>query len=260
MTIQTLVSALQQNTEALPDKMGLEADAIIINQCDEYSCSETDADGRKIKVFNCNDRGVGLSRNTALMRADADIVLFSDEDIIYEKGYTETILKAFEERTVAYILIFNLEVDESRRTYFNTSEHKVHWYNCGRYPTYSFACRRERLISHNITFNLNFGGGTPYCNGEDSLFISECLKKGLKAVALPITIGREEVRPSTWFKGYNEKFFFDRGVLYHFLYGRMARVWGLRFILKNKGEMCKEITPGKAYSLLSEGIDHGAGM
>ena len=37
------------------------------------------------------EKGVGLSRTTALQRATADIVLFSDEDIVYENGYAEKV-------------------------------------------------------------------------------------------------------------------------------------------------------------------------
>ncbi len=59
---------------------------------------------------------------------------------------------------------------------------------------------------------------------------------------------------STWFTGYHEKFFFDRGVLYHYLYGRMAGLFALRFILAKKATMCREIAPGQALKLMRRGI------
>ena len=44
-----------------------------------------------IKSYGCllNERGIGLSRNTALMRATADIILFADEDVTYKDGYAK---------------------------------------------------------------------------------------------------------------------------------------------------------------------------
>ena len=70
---------------------------------------------------------------------------------------------------------------------------------------------------------------------------------------------REEGEESTWFKGYNEKFFFDRGVLYHDLYGVMANVFALRFLLIKRKKMCREIPVGQAFRLMRQGIAEAKG-
>lgn len=258
MTLQTLVSAVNENTKMLAEKMHLETDAIIINQCDTNTYEQYDFNGHTIKCYSFAEIGVGLSRNNALLRATADIILFSDEDIVYEKGYADKILKAFEQHPKADMLLFNMDVEQDRATYHTEQEFRVHQYNCGRYPTYSFAIRRERLHKENITFSLLFGGGAKYSNGEDSLFIKECISHGMRVYALPITIGKEEKRPSTWFNGYTEKFFFDRGVLYRCLYGFMARPLALRFLLKHKGIMLTQEqninSVGQAYSIMKKGM------
>ncbi|MBR5578554.1 MAG: glycosyltransferase family 2 protein [Lachnospiraceae bacterium] len=254
MRLQTLVSAVRQEVGLLAEKMNLQSDAIIINQCDENSYLEYEWKGHKIKAYSFQERGVGLSRNNALLRADSEILLFSDEDIVYDDGYKEKILQAFRERPKADMLLFNVEVEEGRATYHIDKEHRVRFYNSGRYPTYSFAVRREKLHSANITFSLLFGGGARYSNGEDSLFLMECLKKGFRIYALPIAIGKEIPRPSTWFFGYNEKFFFDRGVLYHYLYGKLKYVMSLRFLLAHRKKMCGEIKEKEAFRLMLQGI------
>ncbi len=257
MTIQTLVSAVKQDTEALPRKMGLETDAIIINQTDRYDYRETEWQAHRVDVFDCDERGVGRSRNMALLRASADIVLFSDEDIVYEKGYADKIISCFRKYKDADLLLFNLEVNEKRRTYWNTKTVRVHRFNCGRYPTFCAAARLSKLHAAGVSFSLLFGGGAPFSNGEDSLFFTDCLRKGLKIYALPVKIGREEERESTWFHGYDKKFFRDRGVLFHFLYGKAALVWAVRFVLTKQKVMCQEIRPAKAFGYLLEGIREG---
>ena len=70
-------------------------------------------------------------------------------------------------------------------------------------------------------------------------------------------LGEEVYRESTWFQGYNEKFFVDRGVLYHFLYGALAKLFSLRFLFAHKKEMCKDIPVTKAYQLMKKGIAEG---
>lgn len=255
MKLQFLVSAVKQDVRALAEKMDLQAESIIINQCDENKYEEFEYRGSRMRCYHFAERGVGLSRNNALLRADGDICLFADEDIVYRKGAAKAVTDAFEEHPEADMLLFNIKVQPSRRTYWTESCHRVHLYNCGRYPAYSFALRTGRLHGKNLTYSLLFGGGAKYSNGEDSLFISDCIRAGLKVYAVPVEIGEEVPRPSTWFNGYHEKFFYDRGVLYHALYGRLAVLMGMRFLLKNREEMCSgEIDLKQAQKLLNKGI------
>ena len=257
MTIQTLVSAVKQDTETLPERMGLETNAVIINQTDRYAYREQEYGPYRIDVYDCDERGVGRSRNTALLRADADIVLFSDEDIVYDSGYADRIISSFRKYPNADLLLFNLEVNEKRRTYWITRATRVHRFNCGRYPTFCAAARLSKLHAAGVSFSLLFGGGAPFSNGEDSLFFTDCLRKGLKIYALPVKIGKEQERESTWFKGYNEKFFTDRGVLFYFLYRRLAWLWALRFVITKRRVMCQEIPPAQAFKYLQAGIRKG---
>ena len=164
----------------------------------------------------------------------------------------------FEQNPSADMILFNIEVNESRRTYHITERSRVHWYNCGRYGAVSFAVRRESPLASGVTFSLLFGGGARYSNGEDSLFLKEFMRKGYRVYTAPVTIGREEAGDSTWFNGYDKKFFYDRGVLYHYLYGRMADLFSLRFLLAHKGVMCQEIPVKKAYQLMCDGMKEAA--
>lgn len=259
MKVQLLISAMHKNPKNLIKKMEVFSDAILINQCDEngyeeFTVKDSLGEERTIRAYSFLERGVGLSRNNALLRADQEISLFSDEDIRYDMDYEKKIVQEFDKHKEADVLLFNVRVCEERQTYFNTDYHRVRWYNCGRYPAYAIAIRTEKMHQCNLTFSLLFGGGAKYSNGEDSLFLRDCLKAGLKMYATEVVIGEEEKGESTWFFGYNQKFFYDRGVLYHYLYGKMARIWGLRFLFKNKNTMCKEIPFKMAYGYLKDGI------
>lgn len=254
MTLQLLVAAMNEEPCGLAEEMRIDSDAIIVSQGEAYAYEELRWKGHDIRCFHMAERGVGLSRNHSLLRADADISLFADEDIVYEPGYERMVLAAFEEHPQADLLFFNVQAMPGRETYRNESFGRVYWYNSGRYPTYSLAVRTRRVHQKNITFSLLFGGGAKYSNGEDSLFIRDCLKAGLKAYKVPVTIGHERERESTWFTGYNDKFFYDRGVLYHYLYGYLAGPMALRFLLSHKRVMCREIPWRKAYGIMRRGI------
>ena len=95
MTIEVLVATMHQKDHSFLDHLNLQSDAVVINQCDENSYTEYSYNGHTICCYSFAERGVGLSRNNALMRATSDIILFADEDIVYEDGYGEAILKAY---------------------------------------------------------------------------------------------------------------------------------------------------------------------
>lgn len=254
MTLQLLVAAMGKAPLELAQEMQIDSDAVIVSQGGHYAYEELDYKGHRIRYFAMAERGVGLSRNHSLLRASADICLFSDDDIIYEPGYAQLVLAAFEAHPRADVLLFNVQAMPGRETYHNDSFGRVHWYNCGRYPTYSCAVYTRRIHQKNITFSLLFGGGARYSNGEDSLFLRDCLRAGLKVYKVPVLIGHERARESTWFGGYNRKFFYDRGVLYHYLYGCLARPMALRFLLAHRGAMCREIPWRDAYGIMRQGI------
>ena len=96
LKLQVLISTMNQKDFSLLERMNIQTDAIIINQCDKYEVKFFDYKGNKIKWFSLNEKGVGLSRNTALFHADGDILLFADDDVVYNENYEEIILNEFE--------------------------------------------------------------------------------------------------------------------------------------------------------------------
>lgn len=256
--LEVLISALGKDPIALASQMNLQSDAVMIDQGSRDESYEFRKDGNyNIRVFERNERGIGRSRNLALDKAEGRIVLFSDDDIVYSDGYADLILEAFESKCDADIIMFNVNVNKNRRTYHIDKDIRVHKWSVGRYPAYAAAARLDSIRQAGVRFSLLFGGGARYSNGEDSLFFMDCLRAGLVMRGVPVTIGTEEPRESTWFHGYNGKFFKDRGVLYSFLYGKLAVFWALRFILAKRRSYISEFKPSAAFKMMREGIREG---
>ena len=254
MKIQLLVSAVDKDAAALIRQMNIQTDAVMVNQCDRYGYEEIEDHGHKVQVFSMPERGVGLSRNTALLHASGDVCVFSDEDIVLSEDYEAQIQGAYEELPDADMILVNVRVAPARRTYWNEDIHRVNRRNYGRYPAYSITAKRDALLRANVHYSLLFGGGAKYSNGEDSLFLKDCLRAGLKIYSHTICIGEEKERESTWFSGYHEKFFRDRGVLYHSLYGKLALPLAFRFLWVHRDEMCREVSLRQAYLWMKAGV------
>ena len=108
-----------------------------------------------------------------------------------------------------------------------------------RFGTYTIAVRRSAIVNKNITFNQCFGGGCSFSAGEDSLFLKACFDCGLKVFSYDYVLGTCCKDESSWFVGYNEKYFYDKGVLLRNLFPKtaclMAIYFGVRF--KRKTEL-----------------------
>jgi glycosyltransferase involved in cell wall biosynthesis len=246
--------------------MILGCDAVIVNQLiggegdgtlerSDYVKAFGDHEAR---IITRREKGVGLSRNTAFDNSDHELIQFGDDDIIYDDDYAAKVIAEFDAHPEADLLLFNVKAQEGRETYWNEDFSRITWRNYGRYPAYAICARRDKLASSGVRYSLLFGGGAPYMNGEDSLFLHDCLNAGLSIYRTTVALGKERQGDSTWFKGYTDKFFFDRGVLYHFLYGRAALLLGLRFLIKNRDTMCREMGVFKCFKLLRDGVRHGS--
>lgn len=253
MSVQVLVATMNQSDYSLLGKMNIQTDAIVGNQCDKNEVCEFDYNGNKIKWLSFAERGVGLNRNNALMRASADICILADDDMIFNDGYLDVVEKAFENNKKADVIVFNLDEKQIKR-FRNTKTCKIGKFNFGKYGAARIAFRRESIMLNGIFFNLLFGGGTKYSMGEDTLFLKSCLNCGLKIVAVPYSLAfLDDERPSTWYNGLTDKLFFDRGVLYRCLNKKTAKISALYHCFKHRKDY-KTYGWFKAYKMMKKGI------
>lgn len=254
MLLQVLVSTVNQTDISLLKKMDLQSEAIIINQCNSFSFRTWKYRGKTIEWYNFPERGIGLSRNNALMRAYGDILLFADDDVTYAENYSEIIINEFMNHPSADVIIFNLKsTNLSRPEYQNTHFHRLHFFNCLKYGTMRMAVKREQIFKKNISFSMIFGGGTVFGSGEDSVFLIDCLKKGLKIYASPCIIGKVSHKESTWFTGYNPKYFYDKGALFACIFPFLTELLCLQLCLHHKGWFT-EISMSNALKYMRKGI------
>lgn len=254
MSIQTLVVTTEQTDHSLLKRMKIQTDAIVGNQCDRNLVEEFDYNGNKIKWLSFKERGVGLNRNNVLMRSNADICVFADDDMVFYDGYADVVKNLFVKYPNVDILLFNLDERIPKR-HKNTKVKKINCFNYGKYGAARLAFRRHSVHMSGVSFNLLFGGGAQYSSGEDSIFLHDCLKKKLKMIAVPVSIAQlNEDRESTWFSGFNDKFFYDKGVMYSQLYGGFSRLIALYNCFRHKNGRYAEYGWKKAYKKMTEGI------
>ena len=255
--VQVLVACMHQSDDSLYKEMNLQTDAILANQCDEYSYIEfTESDGNTVKLISTADRGVGKNRNKALMNAEGKYLLCSDQDMIYVDGYEQIIVDSFEKCPDADMIVFNLEYLNRftpQKKEVNNFK-RIHLWNCMRYGTARVAIKRSAVEKHCLSFSTLYGGGAEFSAGEDSLFLRKAFSCGLKMYASPVTIAKVKQEESSWFKGYTDKFFIDKGVLIANAFPVMKYFLILYFALGLRN-LSKEHDYFKICKLMKQGIN-----
>lgn len=248
MELQILVVSMHQSDFSLIEKMNIQIDAIIANQTSQNSFDEKEYDFGKVKMISTKTRGVGINRNIALLASEADILLFSDDDMCYYDGALNGVKEAFLNNPRADVILFSTDITKKgqivERRY--NKKRRAHIWNSMKYGTYAIAIRRKSLLKSNIKFSELFGGGCPFSCGEDSLFIKACFDNSLKVYTDPYVLGARCKDSSSWFSGYNEKYLYDKGVLLSFLFPGLkyllAVYYGYRLRSKTKFSIFKNIT------------------
>ena len=238
MTIQVLIVTMNQCRDdySLLEKMNIQSDAIVCNQCDRNEFVEFFYKGHRIKWYSFAEKGVGLNRNTGLMRSTADILVMADDDMVFRDGYVDIVLDWMRKENTADVLLFDL-MKNGELISHDTKIKKIKKHNFGKYGAARMVLRTRNIRMYGIAFNTMFGGGCPYSCGEDSLFLYDCLNKGLRLVAIPEYIAELTIlRESTWFTGLTDKFFYDKGVLYGVMYHKMGRLYSLYHCIKHRNK------------------------
>ncbi len=256
MRLQVMVSTMNQTDYSLLDKMNIQSDAVVVNQCDRNSYEEFDFNGNKIIWISMTKRGVGLSRNTCLFYSDADIVLWADDDLTYKEGYPEQVIKAFHKNNNADVICFNVELINSCKQMgkyrMNKKVAQLHFYNSMRYGACVIAARRKSIVRERITYSLIFGGGTEFSSGEDSLFIRDCLNARLKLYSHHYILATVDDSSSSWYTGHNDKLFKDRGMLLSIAFPCIYRILFIYYALK-LGKISEDYSFINIYKLFEKG-------
>ena len=108
------------------------------------------------------------------------------------------------------------------------------------------------MIINGIRFNILLGAGGKFQTGEDSVFLSDSIRKGLKIYSSTKNIGFVSQLKSTWFKGYDEKFFYDKGAVFTAISKKFRFVLFIQYLLRHK-EVLEKVKFTKAYKLMING-------
>lgn len=216
-------------------EMNIRSDVVFANQSDYTAYEEMTFDGHTAKMISTETRGVGINRNLTLSYASANICLFADDDVVYHDDVEERVCAEFDAHPDADVFIFHIGT--------NDGLHKQKMYpqtrKCGCFEKMPWggvriAFRLNSVRKANIWFTTLYGGGCIFPSGEDSMWLTDAKRSGLTFYVSKETIGTVSFEGSTWFTGYDEKFFFGKGAFYAAVHPKTFGIWMRYFSFRTK--------------------------
>ncbi|MBO5411736.1 MAG: hypothetical protein J6A38_01465 [Clostridia bacterium] len=232
---ELLCVTMHQNDFSKIAEMNIHSNVIFANQCNRTAYDEMEFEGHIAKMISTQTKGVGKNRNIALLYASAEFCLFADDDVQYVDDLENIVTKEFELHPNADIMIFHVDTDDpvrKQKKYSKTRKCKL--FERMPWGAVRIAVRLSSVRKANVWFTDLFGGGCIFPSGEDSLWLLDVKKKGLKFYVSNKTIGAVSVAESTWFTGFDERYFFGKGAYYQAAHKKTFLLWSLYFAFRTR--------------------------
>ena len=216
--------------------MNIHSDVVFANQADRTGFEEMKFEGHRARMITTATRGVGVNRNTALLYAEGDICLFADDDVVYHDDMEARVCAEFAAHPDADVIIFHFETDDPKRRQIKYDKTQ----KCGRltrmpWAGFRIAFRLNSIKKANIWFTTLFGGGCIFPSGEDSMWLADAKRAGLTFYVSKETIGTVSFAESTWFTGFDERFYYGKGAFYAAVHPKSIWVWMRYFAFRTNG-------------------------
>ncbi len=234
--LTVLLSAMGLKDLSLLDTLHITGNAIVINQTDHEADETVPGENRTVRFISSTERGLSVSRNKALEaagEAGAEICIFCDNDCVYVPDYEKMIVGAFDRYPEADILIFFIRRPERTSPVFSR-ERRMGPLSTMKIFSPEIAFRLSSVTKAGLSMDPLFGAGARYSMGEENIFLFDALRSKLKLMYIPLEIAALRETGSTWFKGYNETFFKNRGAGYARMSPRLNGLLMLQFALRKR--------------------------
>lgn len=242
----------EENISEVAARTRINSDVLIINQCDHDNELIEEKSYGRIRCICTTERGLSRSRNMALKNLDADYGLVCDDDEVLTEDYNEKILQAFKSHPDVDIICFQVERKNKK---YPKKDMKIGYLRALRVMSVQVAIKKESILNAGIGFDTNFGSGTELGSGEENIFLFDCLKAGLKIRYVPVNIGAVAQVDSHWFKGFDERYFLNRGKIIKRLMGKFVGGLYIHYFALSKYPKYKDnMNMISAISLMKKGL------
>lgn len=255
--VQVLMSTMNIKNETeykkLLNKNKIQSPIITVNQVQNNKDIFHIENGDK-KLYSYKESGASKSRNKLLEKAQEGICVFADDDVEYVPNYEKIILEEYNKNKNADMIIFLAENQNPQREKVKKiGNKKINRLDSMKVRTYEITFKTDVLKKCNIKFDNNFGPGGIFSKGEETIFISDLLKKGIKIYSTNKKIVSVRDEKSSWFTGFNKKYLYDQGAIFYRIEPKFYFLLILQYVIRKHSLYKHKLSILQAYKQLMAG-------
>lgn len=255
--IQVLLSAMNIENEEQYKKLlkqnKITGNVITVNQVDNKEDIFQIENGMQ-KIYSYQEKGVSKSRNKLLEKLSKEIGILADDDTIYCQNYENIIEEEYAKNPKADVIIFFVEnQNPNREKIKKIGNKKLRAFDVMRVRTCEVTFKKESLKKVNAKFDNTFGPGGVFSKGEETVFVSDLLKSGLKIYSTTKKIAEVRDEKSTWFTGFNEKFLYDQGAIFYRIEPKLYKLLIIQYVIRKHSLYKNNLSIWNAYKQMKNG-------
>lgn len=208
----------------------------------------------KLTVYFQTSLGTSKNRNYLLDKVKTKYCIFLDDDILFLDNDFELLKKEAAKYENFDLLFFNLSYKDKRKVK-HFKERRFRWLDARSFGINSVLFNVNFLKQNEILFNEKIGPGCEISSGEDGQFAMEVAKKSEDCYFATDTIIEISYdNGSSWFNGYDKKYFKNVGYTYSMCYGPFADLFGIYTIIKHRKSFLVDYSFKEVFNFIKIGI------
>lgn len=212
-----LVACMHQTDYSIIERINIQTDAVVINQCDRnefkiiYHINKK-GEEKTIKFISTTERGLSNSRNMAIKNVDkkGGICLLCDEDEVLSDNYEDMIIEGYAYHQNADIVAFSVNWSGFGKKY-PFHPYVANYIQTLKICSVQISFNYTSIAGDSIFFDEKMGSGTGNGAGEENKFLMDCRRHKKKIAYYPNVIALVADSESKWFSGFDGKYFENFG-------------------------------------------------
>lgn len=161
---------------------------LIVNQTQENNLLASDFPS--VRVINSFEKGLSKSRNLALKKAIGKIVLIADDDVVYKKDFDTKIVQAHNQYDNKAVISFCIEKPNGAlfKKYLSSAKANLSLIELFNVLSIEISINKPIFDTLGVKFDKNFGLGSTFEMGEETVFLSDINKQKQQIAFVPAVI------------------------------------------------------------------------
>lgn len=250
MKVEVLLSCMNEKDFSIIERSNLgTVSTVLVNQCDTER-EEIVSEGIH-KMVKTPTKGLSVSRNLAIAHSAADVCLLADDDECFVDALEEILKKAYADCPDADIVVFKISNKVKK---LGCKVRRLRRLDLLRVCSVQISFRLSS-VKGIVSFDPKLGAGTGNGTSEENKFLLDCYKKKFKIYYVPVEIATLSESESSWYRGHDEEFFFNRGKTTRYIMGLFPAVlYALYYLPVKYHEYKGQISVGKAAKCMIKGL------